>query len=624
MEARRHRNIKSGAQYDHLFPKANVDTHTVQKNAGVSDTVAFIPQVVHKTLDHTKGIASVLKGRNDYDTCRNIWHFVYGHIAYRKDRDGYEQIRSPARTWHDRKSGVDCDCYSTFISSILTNLGIRHKLRITKYRKDYFQHIYPIAVLPNNKQVILDCVTDRFDYEVPFSEKKDYPMDLQYLNGLEDIPDYDGRHYLLDGSDDMGELGRLFGKKGKKKKGEGFFKKIGKGLKKIDLKKALNVINKLNPATVAMRNGVLAAMKLNIGNIARRLRWSYMTPAQAKAKGVNYDKWKRLVAAREKLEKIFYGAGGKTSNFKKAILQGKGNKDHAVHGLEGFGDLDYPYAGGGYGYGMQHRHIHGRHPNHHSHRLNPMHPDHPVNRLHPHMPLRQVLGEEMYYSENGMHGLGELGEPVSMAMITAASGVIAAIASTLKKIGDIFGGKGKGSADFDEKANSDAEKDIPQGSGSAEDKKAAESITNPGGSSSSGGDDNSGDGGGGAGGKSGSGGGSSSGGGGGSDGGGAETPSTAVTKPGDDGGGDDGKGGQGGDKDPGNQEGFWDKNKKWIVPAGIGVAGLSILAIAAKSMKHPEPPQGHHGSGGKPMHGTPHKNHHRRKKHKTVSRKTLL
>ena len=620
MEARKHRNIKSGLQYDHLFPKANVDTHTVQKNAGVSDTVAFIPQVVNKTLDHTKGIANVLRGRNNYETCRNIWHFVYNHIAYRKDRDGYEQIRSPARSWHDRKSGVDCDCYTTFISSILTNLGIRHKLRITKYSRDYFQHIYPIALLPNNKQVILDCVTDKFDHEVPYSEKKDYPMDLQYLNGLDNIGNSE---YLLDGSDEMAELGQLFGKKGKKK-GGGFFKKIGKGLKKLDLKKVLNVVNKVNPATVALRNGVLASMKLNIGNIAKRLRWSYMTPEQAKAKGVNLDKWKRLVQAREKLEKIFYGAGGKTSNFKKAILQGKGNKDHAVHGLEGFGSL-YEHRDGPHNYGMQHKH--GMHQHH---RLSPMHPDHPVNALHKHMPLRQLLGDDIFFSENDVQSLGELGEPVSMAMITAASGVIAAIASTLKKIGDIFHGKGAGSKDFDEKTNADAEKEIPAGGGDG-----TTPTTDAGGgtTTSDGGDNSSGDNGGGttavsksSGSGNDAGGGGSGGGGDGSGGGGGGSPEAPAKQ--SDAGGDGGSGGGNGDTP---KEGFWDKNKKWIVPAGIGVAGLGIIAIAAKAMKsHPTPPAPPHS---KPMHGTPHhkgKNHHRKshhhksKKHGKIKSKALL
>jgi hypothetical protein len=331
-------------------------------------------------------------------------------------------------------------------------------------------------------------------------------------------------------------------------------------------------------------------MKLNIGNVAKRLRWSYMTPEQAKAKGVDLDKWKRLVQAREKLEKIFYGAGGKTSNFKKAILQGKGNKDHAVHGLEGFGSI-------------------------YSYHLNPMHPNHPVNSLNRNTPLRQLLGDEIFFSENDVRTLGELGEPVSLAMVTAASGVIAAIASTLKKIGDIFGGKGKGSQDFDEKTNADAEKEIPdagKGTDSPSDDKS-------GGASSGGGDDGSGgstavsktSGGGGDG-------GSGSGGGDGSSGGGSPAAKEA-----------DGSGDGGGDNDdPDGKSGFWDKNKKWIVPAGIGVAGLSIIAIAAKAIKSPKPP----AKTSKPMHGTPHhkkqhhKNHHRKNtqgKHK-IKAKALL
>lgn len=644
MEARKQRTIKSGAEYDHLFPKANVDTHTVMKNAGVGDTVAFIPKVVHKTLDHTKGIADVLQGKNDYETCRNIWQFVYNHIAYRKDKDGYEQIRSPARSWHDRKAGVDCDCYTTFISSILTHLGIRHKLRITKYHRDYFQHIYPIAELQNNRQVVIDCVTDKFDYEVPFSEKKDYKMDLQYLNGLDGYSD----DYIngMDGTGGMEELGKLFKKKAKsggssggggkkKKKGGGIFKKIGgavkkagqgvkKAVKKVNLKKVLNVVNKFNPATVALRNGVLASMKLNVGNVAKRMRWSYITPEQAKAKKMDIGKWNKLVEARKKLEKIFYGAGGKPENLKKAILNGKGNKNHEVHGLDGFGAL-YDHRTGRFQHQMSTK------PG--MRRISPMHPHHPVNRMNKQMPLRTVIGNEMFQSENPVGALGELGEPVSMAMIAAASGVIAAIASTLKKIGDIFGGKGKGSEDFDDAANADAEKEIPEGGKSDEDSKAAASIES-GGSSSSSDDEGSG---GGSSGKSsssssGGGGSSSSGGGsggsssgGGSDEGESGGGSKEVATSG--GGGDDVNGGEeaptkalaksssAGADDSGSKDdaggGFMEKNKKWILPVGIGLGVITIGALIAKSMKPPTPAP---SSSRKPMHGIPHrKKTHRRK-----------
>ena len=185
MEAATSRKIKDGRAYNHFFPSAAKNTVTVRKNSNVYHTVAFIPKVVQETLWHTEEISKHLKRDNTYETCKNIWHFVYGHIAYKKDADGYEQIRSPARAWHDRYKGVDCDCYSVFISSVLTNLKIPHTLRITKYNRDYFQHIYPIVPVRNG-HLTIDCVTDRFNYEVPFSEKKDYPMDLQYLNGFDD------------------------------------------------------------------------------------------------------------------------------------------------------------------------------------------------------------------------------------------------------------------------------------------------------------------------------------------------------------------------------------------------------------------------------------------------------
>jgi hypothetical protein len=435
MEATRKRTVKSGEEFNHLFIKAEGNSSTIQKNANVTHTVAFIPKVVSETLDQTKKLSEILKGVSAQETCSNIWHFVYSHIAYKKDEEGFEQIRSPSRTWHDRKKGVDCDCYSVFISSILTNIQIPHILRITKYHRDYFQHIYPVVLL-DEKQIIMDCVTDKFNYEVPYTEKKDYPMELQYLNG------FDG--------DGMEGLGKLLAKKIAKasKKGLPVQKKkiplIGKAKtkkaakqpaqnngqqkpkKKGLIKKVLNKVNKVNPATVLLRNGVLAAMKLNVKNIAKRLRWSYLSPEQAAQKGIDATKFQRLIATRQKLEKIFYGAGGNEKNLKKAILGGKGNSDKAINGLEGFAVAGTEYMSAD-------------------------------------TPLPQLLGREVYYSENieGFEGLGQLGEPVTLAAVGAAMGVLAGIVAALKQIGDIFPKKTKGSEDFDEKTNEAAENNVP-------------------------------------------------------------------------------------------------------------------------------------------------------------------
>jgi hypothetical protein len=592
MEARKKRNISPGYEYDHLFPASENDNKTIRRNANLDDTVDFIPKVVQQTVEQTKAIAQRLKGRTLLETCSNIWHFVYKNINYKKDEEGFEQIRSPARAWHDRKQGVDCDCYSVFISSILTNLGISHILRITKYHRNYFQHIYPIV--PNgNKHITIDCVTDQFNYEVPFREKKDYPMDLQYLNG------FDG--------DGLSELGRIIQRNmndntlaGKAKRKE---KKAAKAAAKANaaaapggaapkkkkgfFKKVLNVVNKINPATLLLRNGVLAAMKLNIMNVAKRLRWSYLTPEQAVTKGLDPVKFQKLVATRQKLDNIFYGAGGKPENLRKAILSGKGNKDKAVSGL-GMLPID---EWSGY--------------------------------MNENTPLQQLLGNEIYYSENvegmeGFKGFGELGEPVTLATVGAAMGVIAGIVAALKQIGDVFKKKGEpGSEDFNEALTTAPENNVNIPANAASTLPAVQASTdnavtpnneyNSSESSSAASNMS------------------------------VEKAERSITTS------EDNTAATSEDTDVSTEvattslssnvaaktnntnsntgsekQGFWDKNKKWIKPVAIGVGGLTLIAIGFKLIKgnkaqNKSSPKSHSLSGVPRKRKK--KNHHRNKKY---------
>jgi hypothetical protein len=108
------------------------------------------------------------------------------------------------------------------------------------------------------------------------------------------------------------------------------------------------------------------------------------------------------------------------------MLGGKGNKDKAVNGLDGFSLSGIEY-------------------------------------MNVYTPLPQLLGPEVYYSENveGFEGLGQLGEPVTLASVGAAMGVLAGIVAALKQIGDIFPKGSKGSQDFDESANEAAENNAP-------------------------------------------------------------------------------------------------------------------------------------------------------------------
>ncbi len=550
--------LKSLEPYRHLFPKAMAIDNTVKMGATVSDTVDFIPQVVRSTQWQVENFVNQeLRGLSTYSACEKLWHFVKHHIRYKKDKRGLEQVRSPRRLIHD---GVgDCDCFTTFIGTCLSVLKIPVTNRITKYKEDYFQHIYPIVPLGNGRFITMDCVVDRFNYEEPYTEKKDFKMDLQYLDGIEenegsnltgnvDLQD------LMGWDNDMGDLGKLFKKRANKsssampeqnqggKKGKKGFQKF-----KNIAKKVLNVTNKVNPATALLRAGILASMKLNIMKVAQRLKWAYLTEDEARKKGADMSKFGRLKNILYKIEQIFYTAGGKPENLKKAILSGRGNRNKEV---SGFGLIDAQ--------------------------------DVQITGIDESMPLNELLGD-VYHDEfvNGvddMNGLGELGSAVAAgASITAASTVMASIAALLKAVGNIFPNK-KGNSDFKEGAEEGGSGgDAGSESGGESGGDNSEPTVKTSGGDESAGEENTGE----------------------------EKKSNsqvklkkqspAKTASDEDAGGSGEENTDGtdsnqrdandtGDK-PTGLKGFWENNKKWIKPVGIGVAVAGVLYAGYRMIK---------------------------------------
>lgn len=253
-------------------------------------------------------------------------------------------------------------------------------------------------------------------------------MDLEYLSGTDD--DY---------SDE--EMGRLFKRKkpaGDSGQKKGGIKKFISDTKKDGIKtivrKAAHIANRANPATLLLRNGVLICMKLNLMKVAQRLKYAYMSDTEAQKRGVDMGRFQKLKQVMQKLEQIFYGAGGKPENLKKAILTGRGNRNKAVS-VSGVASAET----GGLGY------------------TDVGESDYSINKS---TPLPHLLGEDIYNSE--MEGLGEaaLGEPVSAAAsITAATGAIGSIALLLKSIGSLFPKRAKESEDFENTET--ASEDLP-------------------------------------------------------------------------------------------------------------------------------------------------------------------
>ncbi|OYU82638.1 MAG: hypothetical protein CFE24_14950 [Flavobacterium sp. BFFFF2] len=178
-----YRSIKDGSRYNPNFPPPEDNDRIIIEDGEVTDTVELMEKVVWKYIDDTKRIASLLKRSATIDTCKAIWEFIYNHIQYKIDKRGIEQLRRPARAWAERNTGVDCDCMSIFASSILTNLQIPHSFRITKYSSDSWQHVYVIVPIPDcNKYCVIDAVVSEFNFEKKYTDKMDYPMNLQGIN----------------------------------------------------------------------------------------------------------------------------------------------------------------------------------------------------------------------------------------------------------------------------------------------------------------------------------------------------------------------------------------------------------------------------------------------------------
>ncbi|MEM9388851.1 MAG: hypothetical protein AAGA02_00170 [Bacteroidota bacterium] len=254
--------------------------------------------------------------------------------------------------------------------------------------------------------------------------------------------DADENLYVVDGLGELGffkKIGRgikkaasFVGKKVIRPVHRKVIKPVGKGIssaakftgKKI-LKPALKTFNRfLNPATILLRNGFLLAMKINLMKVAERLRFGYLSDVEARKRGMSMSGFSKLQGAISKANKIYELAGGKSGNLKKAILTGKGNKDRSVP-LSGV-ELGSP-MGANQGYADE------------------------FERMVVEMDAEDV--ESLLQGTMEIEGLGAV---ATGSAIAAASGAVATVSSLLNKITGVFD-KGKKVVDDVKKVQNDVQ-----------------------------------------------------------------------------------------------------------------------------------------------------------------------
>ena len=164
-------------------------------NRATDKTIEHKQAIVKSTLHQTRKIANRLQGATPRQTLENIYNYFVQFYQYKPDDETAEELRSPARAYQDRITGIDCDCFAISISSILTNLGILHAIRRAQYDASVdFTHVY--VVVPKTPRANLDKRSDyyvidpvvlQFDYEWPSNQTpaiKSDTFSVQNMNGL--------------------------------------------------------------------------------------------------------------------------------------------------------------------------------------------------------------------------------------------------------------------------------------------------------------------------------------------------------------------------------------------------------------------------------------------------------
>ncbi len=141
-------------------------------------------EVKAQTHAFSKGFAPTYQGM------QKLWSWVRQNIHYNEDPLGVQWVREPARLWYDREG--DCKSFTVFIVSVLENLGLRYVIRFTNTdtpNSRIVNHVYPVAILNDGTEVIVDAVYKYFDDEHPYYYKKDYSMsDIYRLAGIGNTP----------------------------------------------------------------------------------------------------------------------------------------------------------------------------------------------------------------------------------------------------------------------------------------------------------------------------------------------------------------------------------------------------------------------------------------------------
>lgn len=191
-----YRTIANGKEFEKLIPKSKC----VKIKSGVGETDFSMKEIKAMSEEYSwqmQKVAQLLVASSFKGSLENIKDFIYNHFQYKADKDD-QMMRSPACSWYDRHTGIDCKSYSILASCILSEMQIVHHIRRIKqpsFAPNDFTHVYVIVPIDQatgdlKKGYYTIDGTLKENIEPLYVQKDDILMSLQHyrLNGpLQDV-----------------------------------------------------------------------------------------------------------------------------------------------------------------------------------------------------------------------------------------------------------------------------------------------------------------------------------------------------------------------------------------------------------------------------------------------------
>lgn len=296
--------------YNKLTPFNNSQKMLVPDQQ-VSDIITGMLNAHTKYAPEYQKIAQSFAGRDVKSTARNIYDFLKKNVNYVIEPDDKQMLKSPSAILYTGKTtGSDCKNYALFTAGILDALNragfpIKWTFRFASYRMfDKMPHHTFVVINPDTKNEIwIDPVLNGFNLKKQYYYKLDKKPKNMALISLAGI--------------------------GRKSKAERKEKRQVKSAKRKEaVKKVANKLKTTGKAVIKVagapvRNSFLLLVKLNVKNLAGKLKRVYDT---------NPDK----------LKTFWSGFSGQWDSLVKAINTGYNKK--AIGYMQSVGSVEVAVA----------------------------------------------------------------------------------------------------------------------------------------------------------------------------------------------------------------------------------------------------------------------------------------